>query len=358
VPVVAGTQSGWQLALVSPVNGYSGWSDIAAAFALPELAAPVIVAALLAPLAVLAVLALFLPGSRRSVPAMVIALVGFATAVAAAHVQVSAVGEALVLVWPGVGLSLFWLGLVGSAVVALEALGRGVVLPALLVAAASAVLAGPLLAMPIAGTSAVYASTGRMLPAFVSAEAANDTTLGTLELTAQPSGALAATLHRGEGTSLDSQSTLASTGIDPTEEQQRLAVLAGNLASQSGFDSAAELQELQIGFVLSPDATTGGAEVETRKRAGEALDGNAELTAIGETTTGFLWRYAALESGDAPAGPGPLGTPYGTTVILVQGIVLIITLLLAIPTGSRRRPRARAAGSNEPADTFEEDDDV
>jgi len=357
VPVIDGTASGWQLALGSPVNGYNGWSAVTAALGWHELSAPVVVASLLAPLAVLALLALFLPGSRRAIPAMVIALLGFATAVAAAHVHVTAVGEATTSVWPGAGLSLFWLGLIGAAAVALEALGRGVVVPALLVAAASAVLAGPLLAAPLLGTSAVAASSGRTLPAFVSAEAATDPRLGTLMISAQPGGSIAATLYRGQGSSLDTQSTLAATNPEATDAQVRLATLAGNLASKSGYDSAKELQELHIGFVLAPDAT-GVAATDVRKRAGEALDGNAELTAIGETSTGFLWRFEALTESTPQSGPGPMSSPLGVIVILTQSIVLIVTLLLAVPTGSRRRTRTRATGPSEPASTFEEDDNV
>jgi GT2 family glycosyltransferase len=356
-PVVAGTASGWQLALGSPLNGYSGWSDITTALGWPELAAPILVAALLAPLAALALLALFLPGSRRAIPAMVVALLGFATAVVAVHVQVANVGTATAPVWPGNGLSLFWLGLIGAAVVTLELLGRSVVYPALLVAVTTLALAGPLLAAPTSGDSAIQPSTGRMLPAFVSAEAATDPTLGTLVLTAQPDGSLGATLQRGEGTTLDAQSTLASTNPRPTDAQKRLATLAGNLASESGFDAPAEMQKLQIGFVLAPPATTDEG-VQTRKRATEALDGNASLTAIGETATGFLWRYSDLKPGHAPGGPGPLGSPLGIIVTLTQSIVLVAALLLAVPTGGRRRRRSTSRGPTEPASTFEEDDNV
>jgi len=357
VPVLGSTTSGWQLALGSPVNGYSGWSAVAAALDWPTLSAPIIVAALLSPLAVLALLALFLPGSRRAIPSMVVALLGFVTAVAAAHLQVSAVGEASTAVWPAAGLSMFWLGLVGAVIVTLEVLGSAVVLPALLVGATTLVLAGPLLAAPLVGDAAAKESTGRTLPAFVSAEAVEDPELGTLMLTAQPSGALSAVLYRGVGTSLDSQSTLAATSLEVSDEQQRIAVLAGNLASKSGFDTAGELQALHIGFVLSPDAT-GEAATASRKRAGEALDGNPALTAIGETSTGFLWRFSDLGSTEPKSGPGPFGSPLGIIVTLSQAIVLVITLLLAVPTGSRRRPRTRSTGPTEPASTFEEDDNV
>ena len=358
VPFVAGTTSGWQLALGSAENGYSGWSEVATALGLHGLAAPIIVASLLTPLAVLALLALFLPGSRRAIPAMVLALFGFVTAVGAAHIQVASIGETTVPLWPGAGLSLFWLGLVGAVAVALEAIGRLAVLPALIVAATSAVLAGPLLGATILGTADVAASSGHSLPAYVSAQSVTDPDLGTLVLTAQQNGALSAVLHRGDGTSLDSQSTLSATSRDATAEEKRIAILAGNLASQSGFDSIAEMQELQIGFVVSPSAADGTAEaVETRKRAGEALDGNAQLTAIGDTDYGFLWRFAALEPGAAPGGPGPFSSPLGVIVGIAQGIVLLTALLLAVPTGTRRRPRAASTNVlGEPASTFEQDD--
>jgi hypothetical protein len=55
-------------------------------------------------------------------------------------------------------------------------------------------------------------------------------------------------------------------------------------------------------------------------------------------------------------GPGPLGSPLGLVVTLGQAIVLFITLLLAVPTGSRRRPRTASSHPTEPASTFEEDD--
>jgi hypothetical protein len=66
LPAIFGTTSGWQLALVSPGAGYSGWSQFLDALGLSGTAAPIIVAALLAPLAALSILALFLPGSARS----------------------------------------------------------------------------------------------------------------------------------------------------------------------------------------------------------------------------------------------------------------------------------------------------
>ncbi len=129
-------------------------------------------------------------------------------------------------------------------------------------------------------------SSGRILPAFVSAETVSRPGLGTLELAAQPSGAIAVDLHRGPGTTLDEQSTLAATGTTPSAGALDLADLAGNISSRSGFDVAAALDELQIAFVLVPAASADSADA-TRQRIVEALDGNRILTPIGQTSVGI-----------------------------------------------------------------------
>jgi len=374
LPAIFGTTSGWQLALVSPGAGYSGWSHFLDSLGLSGTAAPIIVAALLTPLAALSVLALFLPGSARSVPSMIIALLGFLTAAIGAHLAVSFVGATPITIWPGAGLSLFWLGLVGAAVASLEALGKAVVLPALVLSLAVIVLAVPLASAPILGTSQVAAGLGRLLPAFVTAEAANDPTLGTLEVTAQPDGGLGVILHRGAGTTLDAQSTLAATAISSNEAQNRLATLAGNLASRSGFDSASELGALDIGFVLAPDsgvansgvANSAGvagaspaptaAETATRVRTGEALDANGEFTAIGQTANGFLWSFDGKRDAKNIPQSTPFGTPLGTLILSIQILVLLMTILLAAPTTSRSRGRTSGVPTSEPAATFEGDD--
>jgi hypothetical protein len=184
----------------------------------------------------------------------------------------------------------------------------------------------------------VTESTGRLLPAFVSAEAASDPTLGTLELTAQANGGIAVTVHRGLGTTLDERSTLASTDTELSEADARLATLAGNISSRSGFDVAAELDALHIAFVLVPDASASNALAHDR--IVEALDGNRILTPIGETAYGFLWHYELLGEGEAPSGPGPTDTALGVAILVGQGVVLGMTILLAIPTTRRKRVRA------------------
>ncbi len=353
--ISGGTASGWQLALGSPAAGIDGWTAFTTAVGLPTAAAAIIVCVLLAPLAAVAMLALFVPGSRRAVPAMVIALLGFATAVIGAHLEVSFVGATAIAVWPAAGLTVYWLGLIGATVVALEALGKATALPAIVVAAAAVIVAVPLLAATVMGTSAVTSASGRLLPAFVTAEAAARPSLGTLEIAAQSDGAISATIHRGEGTTLDAQSTLHSTATTLSAADIRLATLAGNIASKSGFDTASELDSLQIGFILVPSAPTDVAAA-TRQRVAEALDGNRLLTPVGSTANGYLWHYTELKDGAAPGGPAPTATPIGLGIIVGQSIVFGITLLLAIPTATRRRVRASAAGGNEPAGTFDEED--
>lgn len=336
---------GWQLALGNPETGLGGWSGLATSLGLPEILAPVAVVVLLAPFAALALLSLFLPGSRRAVPVMAIALLGFVTAVAGAHLFVSFVDATAVAIWPGAALSLYWLGLVGGVVLALDGLGRIVPAPAILASLMVIALAIPALMSPSSGTSSVVASNGRVLPAYATAEAASRPDLGTLALTPQPGDAVAAELHRGIGTTLERQSTLAATQTELTADGERLALLAGNVASRSGFDVAAEFDELQIGFVLlaMPTAETAAAH----QRFVEALDGNRILEPIGQTSSGYLWYYSGLA--DAPRDRSlPLGvTTLALALLIGQGVIFGGTLLLAIPTTRRRRLRSASVADRE-----------
>lgn len=352
VPSVAGTTSGWQLALGSANGGSSGWAAIATALGIPEWSGAVAVAVLLVPLAILALVALYLPGSRRSIPALVVALAGFVVAVASAHLWVTVVDSTVTSIWPGSGLSVFWLGLVGAATFAITALGRrAVVLPVLAATIAAFVLAAPALGSVITGSAAIAGSSGRTLPAYVTAEAASSTRTGTLELRPQANGGLEATLERGVGTTLDEQSTVDATDISLSDADRELATLAGNLASRSGFDSAAELKRLGVSFVLLPTGATDDGIV-TRARAAEALDANSALAPIGST----LWRVTGAK---APGDAAPLRaaeTALGVTTRIALAIVFGVVLLLAIPTSRRRRARV-AADSDNAATTFDEDTD-
>ena len=68
------------------------------------------------------------PGARRAIPALAVALGGLATAVVATHLDVAVAGSEAVTPWAGGALSLYWLGLVGAAVVGIDAIAPAGVL--------------------------------------------------------------------------------------------------------------------------------------------------------------------------------------------------------------------------------------
>ncbi|GAA3735686.1 hypothetical protein GCM10022239_09640 [Leifsonia bigeumensis] len=364
-----GTASGWRLALADPTGALHGWSSIlaelsAAGTPLPGAGAalaPALVAILLAPLGVLALLALFLPGARRAIPAMVIALLGYLSAVGAAHLQVGAVGDVAATVWPGSGLSLYWLGLIVAAIVGLGALGRMATPVSVLAGLTVTALAIPLLGAMLIGTAAVHPATTRILPALVTAEARTHPGAGTLVITSLGEAGIAVRLERGLGASLDDQSTLVSTRPRASDLDDRLATLAGNLAAPSGYDAASDLEELDIPFVLVSPASE---DDTTYRSMVDALNGNEILSPVGTTANGLLWRYAGEADADGVPGaaghpgavqPGNGDTALGSGYLVALGVVFGITVLLAIPTGRRRIPH-RTPAVEDPADTFDEED--
>ncbi len=225
-----------------------------------------------------------------------LALAGLATAVASVHFQPAAAGAVALGPWPGSGLSLYWLGLVGAAVVALHALGRarlrrrdrrrdrrgGRGRPA---GGRAAPRAGR------SGAAAVSGGNGRLLPAIVLAEASADPDLGTLRLEPQDDGSLAARIERGEGTMLDDQSTLYAGPGDPdrgredprrTRRQPRLAQRVRPGAGTAAVPAAVRAAAARWPRTADPDAR------EVRQRAAEALDAVAELTPVGESAYGIV----------------------------------------------------------------------
>lgn len=351
--VPAEAPSGWLLLLGHPSAADDRWGEVGAGAGLPlGTLAP---AVLLAPLAVLALLAVFLPGARRAIPALVVALGGLATAVLATHLDVAVAGSEAVAPWAGGALSLYWIGLAGAAVVGIDAIAPAGVLAGAVTLIAAAAAVAPLIAVPLTGSATVVAGTTRQLPALVAAQADADPGIGTLILTAQPDGSLAATIARDGGTTLDETSTVVTTRSAVRPEDAALAVLAGNLASRSGFDPEPELQRLRIAFIVVPElpADATGAQSAVRQRVSEALDATPVLTPTGRTP---LWEYTALDdSAAAPYIPSRLAVG----VPIAQGVIVLIAVLLAIPTSRRRRiVREHDPLDADPADTFDEDDDA
>lgn len=376
----------WQLALGFPDGTLGGWHTLAAALDIPAAAPNILVPILLAPLGVLAILALFLRGSSRAVAALVVALLGFLSAVAALHLQVASMGATVVPIWPGTAVSLYWLGLVGAAVLALSAVGRAAVYPAWVALIAVAVAVVPsAVGQYIPDQSAVSASSGSRMPAVVTAKAATQPRVGTLRITPEPGGGIATDLVRGAGETLDEQSTLSSTERTLTARQQALAALGGNLASASGYDATQRMKTLGVDFVLlTPPATTldpqkTGSEHPTEiakttgSRAATALDANPILVPVGTTPNGQLWAFDRGTSAVAPAAqiPADAGGTWRTIVLVVQAVVIALTLLMSLPTIrsadrvaelNARRPKRRAVREDdvavEPEDEPEDDESI
>ena len=353
-PVAGGASHGWMLALGIPDSTLPGWAAVAEALGLPSLSATILVPVLLAPIGVLAILALFLRGTIRATLSLVAAFVGYLTAVGAALLVLASSGQTPVGVWPGSGLSLYWLGLIAAATMGMVALGRFAVTPAWVVVVALAVAVAPLaIAVPV-GTSAVRADPPAAVPAYVAAAAGQQPRVGTLRIDPQPDGGIAARLVHGDGEDLQSQSTLSSTQTDLTSRQRDLARLAGNLASASGLDERDELQRFGISFVLvtsaDADVERGQAAQTTEQRATTSLNGNALFAQVGSSDSGLLWTVTKPVA-SVPI-PADAGGWLRLLVLIGQGIVILFALLLSIPTGrgergSLRRPTAAelAAGA-------------
>ena len=232
-----------------------------------------------------ALLAVFLPGARRAIPALVVALAGLVTAVAAAHVARRVVGRRpRHPVGRAARLSLYWLGLIGAAVVALDALGaRGVADRARGAAdrgaprsprCSSPRCSAPPPVEPGATAAAARARRGaEPTPIRASARSCS---------TPQHDGSLAATIARDVGTTLDETSTLVTTRRSTCATRMRaLAELAGNLASRSGFDPDARARRSsgsRSSLVPAAATTRPDRSRRVRQRTTEALDATPVLT--------------------------------------------------------------------------------
>ncbi|RKR73260.1 glycosyltransferase family 2 protein [Frondihabitans australicus] len=355
VPSRTAAASPLQLALGSPETGLNGWTDLVAHIGITGSTMAIVIVLAMLPLGILAACSVFLPTRGRAVACLAVALLGYVTAVAATHVQITGVGSSTTAVWAGSGLSLYFAGLIGAASVALDRIPRFTPPVGGLLGAVGVAACVPLILANLMGAGSVTPSTGRILSAYVTAEAVAKPSVGTLVLSPQPNGSLAVSLQRGQGETLDAQSTLDSTQQRLSTTSRDLTTLAGNLVSRSGFDPSHDLRELGIGFVVLGSSGDTGKAGDLEQRASEALDANALFLPAGDSTSGQLWRYVdATEKNRATQPDGPLrGIVLGT-----WGIVFGSALLLAIPTTPRRR-RARPGGReiDQPATTFDEERD-
>lgn len=297
---------------------------------------------LLVPLALVALLA---PVGRRWAAGWVLVgtgVLGLATAMLAVGVSVSAAQSQEVALWPGAGLSLAWLGATGAAVVTLS--GRHGLLrlrvrpwavAVLLVLAA--VVAAPGLAA-LHGDRALLTDGPRTtLPAYVAAEGRNNPDVGTLVITPQNGGGVAAAVVWGPSATLDGQSTFIATRTEATPADARLAGLTADLIASTAPGVIDQLTADGIAFVLLAPAAEPESEQAraTRLRAVTAIDQRDQLDAVGETPRGLLWR--AVDVPEPRAGMDAAQHRVAVWITGVQLAVVAIAVLLAIPTAASRR---------------------
>lgn len=357
----------------------------------PPIVALLVVAALVTVLPVLALLGLALRRGRRGLVPLGLAAPGLLTALAVSGTALVTVGGTAVGLDVAPALGLYWLGLTLAAAVGLDGLRRGAAYPGLLAVLGGTAVVLPVLGALLLGTAVVAPSPDRTLPALVAAEAADDPAQGTLVLTpvngagdAAQAG-LAARIDRGTGLTLIEQRTMLTTrsllgsGLPGTSgegdlaavagsggaaaatlaaiaEREQLAELVANLAAASGRDVTETLDALDVRFVLlvPPSASTGDAAGVLAASSSAALDATAQLEPVGDTSAGRLWRVAAPDETTAALAAD---RPVAGAILVTQLGILTLTLLLAIPTSLRpRRPRSDSV-LDEPAPTFEADDE-
>jgi hypothetical protein len=350
----------WEMALGYPTSGLGGWLDLTGSIDWGiNVASGLIVLVLVAVVAALAVAGLFSAHPVRAQLALFVTLLGLASAIATTGLRVAFEGQTAVPLWPGAGLSLASLGLIVAASTGMTVLRRFSFYPAIAGTIAVVLLAVPLVGSLLLGTGEVASSTGRTLPAYVTATAANAPRVGTLVITPQPDGGIAAVLVRGQGMTLDQSSTLINTSVGTGEGQQQLALLAGDLSSTGGAQAEPQLQKWGIGYILlappasgdAPSTSEDAATASSRVRS--SLDANPTLTPIGETDVGLLWSFPGVTTADVESDtPASATQPWRTIILSVQSLVLILTLLVAIPTGP---PRVEGRQRGEP-DAEHEDD--
>lgn len=335
----AGADAVGRLAIATgfPTTDLAGWAAIA----------PGVIGAwapvLCAPLVLLALAAAVSPRWRAGITLLVVSVAGVATAFLAVGISVSFAQGTPVAIWPGAGLSLAWIGVVGAATVTLD---TAITLPRLRVAA-TAVAAVALAVCAVPALSAFHADRSLLangpestLPAYVAAQAAGDRPISTLVLTPQNDGGLAVEVVRGASETLGAQTTMMSTAVEP--QGTDVSTLAVDLISARDFDAPAELAAQGISYVLLAEVPGEGDRARTLRTASiAAIDQRAGLVHAGTTDRGVLWRLEAEAAEPASLTAAQEGT--ARLVVTLQLLVVLAALLLSIPTrASRRAARAQS----------------
>lgn len=356
----------WQLLLGFPERGLEGWGQIFANVGLDGLPVTSLLGVLLLPIVLLAGVGLITGRVTVTIMHAVLGGLGLITAVVAAQLQLVSAGSAAVTLWTGSGLTLYWLSLLGLAVIGSEVLQR---------AAGPVVAVGVVLALIVVAPLGVKLATAntpmvpgdQQLPALVQAAGKQDPALRTLILNPADEGAVRARIIVGPAVVLDELRT-GTWSPTVTETDQWVAELVGELSSIGNEDELDDaLLEHRISFVLLDTESANGG----RSSLQTALDQHPVLENAGQTEHGLLWRVAGSDVWQADGTSDPDGTTdliptttgADTSAVAawfataganlmwaLQVIVLIGMILLALPTGAvverpeRKRKVAAGAG--------------
>ncbi|MFJ2368606.1 glycosyltransferase [Microbacterium sp. NPDC087665] len=315
-----------------PTADFAEWAD----FALLPLGSWA--ALLCAPLGILALCAAIAPRWRAGITLLVVALAGLATAFLAVGVAVSFAQGAPVAVWPGAGLSLAWIGVVGAALVTLD---TAVSLPRIrtavtaIAAVALIVCAMPALTAFHMQRSVLTDGPASTLPAYVAAQAAGDQRISTLVLTPQNDGGLSAEVIWGASETLGAQTTIISTAEETRGTD--ISTLSVDLLSGRDFDAPGELAAHGISYVLLAKVPNDEADRARalRTSAVTSIDQRAGFVHAGTTDRGVLWRIEADVS--APPALTSAQAQQAHLVVTLQLVFVFAALLLSLPTRSSRR---------------------
>jgi GT2 family glycosyltransferase len=328
------------LAAGFPTPDLAGWATLlpgAPVWWVPLLAAPLAVLALLAPLT---------QRWAAGIVLLFVAALGILTAFLVVGISVSATPAAAVPLWPGPALSLAWLGILGGALVFVDTglaprLRAARMAVALVAGLAIVVLAVPQLTALARGTALLANGPDSTLPAFIAAEGRDDADVGTLVLTPQNAGGVAAQVVWGESETLSGQSTVHATRTRATAADDAVALLAVDLISTTGQGVVDELAARGVGFVVLAPAVPPESDVARAFRldAVLALDQRNGLDNAGATPKGELWRVTG-EVAERPATPA-FAEALARIILLANLAVVAIALLLAVPTRASRRAARR-----------------
>ncbi|UOR00893.1 glycosyltransferase [Leucobacter allii] len=340
----------WHLLLGFPEFGLFGWDGILETIGLGGPPATLLVGVLMLPIALLALLGLFTGRVAVTLLHALLGGLGMLTAIGAAQLRLTVVGDESIALWTGSGLAVYWIAVLGLAAVGAGTLRRAAA-PVVSVA-----LVAALVAVVPAGSQLLLGRTGfqegaAQMPALVQAAGELDPGVRTLVVTPEDSHSVRAELVTGAGLRLDRIRT-ASSPPEETAEDRTLAELVGGLASVGGTDMRDALRTERIAFVLLAEGDGDGPGSDAEHAALQRVfDQHAALASAGLTDQGLLWRVVEPESdaGQGDAGARLDGTSVtGSTIWAIQLVVLLAVLLLALPTGEvtwrperRRRPARR-----------------